>query len=56
MKCKYCVSEMRLDDKNTLGAISINHWVCDDCGASAIEEIRYGEYDKLTFEAPEKGI
>lgn len=53
MKCKYCESEMRLDDKNTLGFITIKHWDCDNCGVSAVEEIRHGEYNKLTFKAPE---
>ncbi len=53
MKCKYCESEMCLDDMNTLGCITMNYWVCDNCGASAIEEIKHWEYNKLTFEAPE---
>lgn len=32
MKCKYCNSEMRLDD------VDYNYWVCDNCNASAFEK------------------
>lgn len=53
MECKYCESEMRLVDNNTLGFITIRYWACDNCGASANEEIRNGVYNKLTFKIPE---
>ena len=44
MICKFCNSEMRLDDVvyNFKGNTD-NYWVCDNCNATAFEKIRYNK-------------
>ena len=45
MKCKYCNSEMRLDDVDyNFKGNKDNYWVCDNCNASAFEKIRYNYF------------
>lgn len=55
MKCKYCQSEMRLDDVDyNFKGNKDNYWSCDNCKASAFEKIRYGKSIFLEFEKGEK--
>lgn len=58
MKCKYCGSEMCLDDKDSYigkGGVCVVHkyFCCDDCGASAYEELVSGKSKILEFYPPE---
>ena len=43
MKCKYCGSEMHKDDRdfNFKGNYD-DYIICDNCGASAIVKVKYG--------------
>ena len=43
MKCKYCGTEMRKDDRdfNCKGDYN-DYMICDKCGASAIVKVKYG--------------
>lgn len=44
MKCKYCGNEMKLDDVDfNFKGNKDNYWLCEQCGSSAIEKIRYGK-------------
>ena len=44
MKCKFCNSEMRLDDVDyNFKGNKDNYWKCDNCNASAYEKIRYNK-------------
>ncbi len=44
MICKFCNSEMRLDDRDyRFKGNQDNYWACDDCNASCFEKIRYGK-------------
>ena len=41
MKCKYCNSEMRLDDVDyNFKGNKDNYWKCDNCNASAFEKLQ----------------
>ena len=53
LKCKYCGNDMFLDDKdyNFKGCYN-NYWLCEKCGASAFEKVRYG--NRFTVEWLEK--
>ena len=44
MICKECGSKMRLDDKdyNFKGNYD-NYWICDECGISCCESVRFGQ-------------
>lgn len=44
MTCKYCNSEMRIDDrdKRFKGCLDV-YWICDNCTGSCIEEIRFSQ-------------
>lgn len=55
MLCEFCGSEMRLDDCdfNFVGNKD-NYWNCDNCGAFALEKIRYGKSISVRFEEREK--
>lgn len=51
MKCKYCGKEMKLDDVDfNFKGNKDNYYICDDCGANAIEKIRYGKSVSINFE------
>lgn len=51
MKCKYCDNQMRLDDVDfNFKGNKDNYWVCDNCNASALEEIRYGKIVRIKYE------
>ena len=44
MKCKFCNSEMYLDDCDyNFKGNKDNYWKCDNCNASAYEKIRYNK-------------
>lgn len=44
MKCKFCNSEMRLDDVDyNFKGNKDNYWKCDNCNVSAYEKIRYNK-------------
>lgn len=54
MKCKYCGTEMRLDDVDfNFKGNKDNYWICDNCGAGAFEKIRYGKSVKVEFRKEE---
>ncbi len=50
MKCKYCGSEMRKDDRdfNSKGNYD-DYWDCDNCKASCNEIVRYGKTQKIDW-------
>lgn len=49
MICKFCNSQMRLDDVDfNFKGNKDNYWVCDNCNATAFEKIRYIRYNKIT--------
>ena len=51
MVCKYCKSEMRLDDVDfNFKGNKDNYFICDNCNALALEKIRYGKSVNVTFE------
>ncbi|WP_282144732.1 hypothetical protein [Thomasclavelia cocleata] len=51
MKCKYCGNEMKLDDVDfNFKGNKDNYWLCEQCGSSAIEKIRYGKSVSVNFE------
>lgn len=55
MKCKYCQSEMRLDDVDyNFKGNKDNYWVCDNCNASAFEKIRYNKSIFVEFSKEEE--
>lgn len=55
MKCKFCNTEMRLDDVDfNFKGNKDNYWICDKCGASAFEKIRYGKTVNVKFEKEEE--
>lgn len=44
MICKYCNSEMRLDDKDRdFPGKYDNYWICNNCTGSCIEEVRFSQ-------------
>lgn len=44
MICKYCGSEMKLDDVDyNFKGNQDNYWICDNCGTGCFEKIRYGK-------------
>ena len=54
MKCKYCGSEMRLDDTDfNFKGNKDNYWACDTCGATAFEKIRYGKSVSVQYQQSE---
>lgn len=54
MKCKFCESEMRLDDTDfNFKGNKDNYWACDNCEATALEKIRYGKSVSVEFQEPE---
>ena len=58
MECKYCGSEMRLDDKDSYigkgGECVVRKYLyCDNCGASAYKELVSGKVEILEFYPPE---
>lgn len=54
MRCKYCGSEMILDDvdKNFDGNQD-NYWICNKCHSSCFEKIRYNKSVGKAFEPSE---
>lgn len=55
MKCKYCNSEMRLDDVDfNFKGNKDNYWECDTCNATALEKIRYGKSINVKFQEAEE--
>jgi len=55
MKCKYCDSEMRLDDTDfNFKGNKDNYLVCDACDATAFEKIRYGKSVSVKYQASEE--
>lgn len=57
MKCKYCGTEMHLDDRDVYigrgGLQVVNEYFICDCGASAYQELVSGKTEKLEFYPPE---
>jgi DNA-directed RNA polymerase subunit RPC12/RpoP len=51
MKCKYCGSEMRKDDRdfNFKGNYD-DYMICDNCGASAVVKVRYGQITHIIWD------
>lgn len=50
MECKYCKSEMRLDDVDfNYKGNKDNYFICDNCNASALEKVRQGETVNVLF-------
>lgn len=44
MICRYCNSQMRLDDKDKdFPGKYDNYWICDNCNTSCIEEVRFAQ-------------
>ena len=44
LNCKGCNKPMRLDDVEfDFKGNKDNYYLCDDCGISAVEKIRYGK-------------
>ena len=55
MKCKFCNSEMRKDDVDyNFKGNQDNYYICDSCGASAFEKIRYNKSIYVKYEEGEK--
>lgn len=55
MVCKYCKTEMILDDCDfNFKGNKDNYWMCNNCGAYAWEKIRYGKSIKVNFEKGEQ--
>lgn len=54
MKCKYCGNEMFLDDKdfNFEGCYN-DYWLCEKCGAGAVEKVRYGKIVSVLWQKGE---
>lgn len=51
MKCKFCNKDMELDDVDfNFEGNQDNYWICNNCGVSAFEKIRYGKSIKIDFE------
>lgn len=47
MICRYCESEMRLDDCDFhFKGCKNNYWVCDNCNANYYQEIRFNKHSK----------
>ena len=56
MKCKYCNSEMRLDDTDfNFKGNKDNYWACGTCNATAFEKIRYGKSVSVQYQSSEDG-
>lgn len=56
MKCKYCKTEMELDDVDfNFKGNKNNYFYCENCNASALEKIRYGKTVCVSFKPGEKG-
>lgn len=54
MICKFCNSEMRLDDCDfNFPGNKDNYWICDCCHAYAYQKIRYGKSLTVRFEQEE---
>ena len=54
MKCKFCNSEMRLNDVDyNFKGCKDNYWICDNCMASAFEKIRYNKSICVEFSESE---
>lgn len=55
MICRYCQQEMTLDDcdYNFKGNYD-NYWVCERCGVSYFESIRFGKFYKGRWHKGEK--
>lgn len=50
MKCKYCGSEMRLDDIDyNFKGNQDNYYTCDNCNAGAYQKIRYNRSIYVEF-------
>ena len=57
MKCKYCGQQMRCDDvDDNFKGYRDNYYVCDNCGSSCIEEIRFGKQHKVKHKKPVEGV
>ena len=55
MKCKFCNSEMRKDDVDyNFKGNQDNYYICDNCGASTFEKIRYNKSIYVEYEKGEK--
>jgi len=55
LKCKFCESEMRLDDTDfNFKGNKDNYWVCDNCETTAFEKIRYGKSISVEFQEQEE--
>ena len=54
MECKFCKNKMRLDDVDfTFKGNKDNYYICDKCGATACEMIRYGKSIKIEWDKSE---
>lgn len=50
MKCINCNEEMILDDEDfRFKGCTDKYWLCENCGQSMIEKIRYGKSIKKTW-------
>lgn len=50
MNCKFCGCEMVLDDVDfNFKGNKDNYWLCNSCGSSALEKIRYGKTVNVQF-------
>ena len=57
MECKYCKTEMRLDDVDfNFKGNKDNYFICDSCHASALEKIRYGKTVNISFKQGENYV
>ena len=57
MECKYCKTEMRLDDVDfNFKGNKDKYFICDNCNASALEKIRYGKTVSVSFEQGESYV
>ena len=57
MYCRYCKSEMYLDDKdyNFKGNFD-NYWNCPNCQTSCIEEVRFNKTHRLLWHSENNGV
>lgn len=55
MVCKFCNSEMRLDDVDfNFKGNKDNYWICDCCHSFALQKIRYGQSVSVEFKKAEE--
>ena len=51
MKCKYCGSEMRKDDRDFYYRGNYDDYmICDNCRTSAVVKVRYGQLSHIIWD------